>query len=99
MAAGYQVLAVNPMSVSHHRDRHAVSGAGLIGGVRRCWRTWSAPAGTTTGAAAGDSDLAEAVKALARAHLSFLKRDGYWRVSSVAGNGRSGPRPQSWEVA
>lgn len=30
--------------------------------------------------------------------LSFLKQDGHWCVSSVADNGRSGPRPQSWEV-
>jgi hypothetical protein len=30
--------------------------------------------------------------------LSFLKQDGHWRVSSVADNGRTGPRPQNWEV-
>ena len=30
--------------------------------------------------------------------LSFLKQDGRWRVSSVADNGRSGPRPQNWEA-
>ena len=30
--------------------------------------------------------------------LSFLKQDGQWRAFSVADNGRSGPRSQSWEV-
>jgi hypothetical protein len=30
--------------------------------------------------------------------LSFLKQDGRWRVSSVADNGRTGPRPEDWEV-
>jgi hypothetical protein len=30
--------------------------------------------------------------------LSFLKQDGQWRVSCVADNGRSGPRPQNWEA-
>jgi len=28
--------------------------------------------------------------------LSFLKKDGLWRVSAIADNGRSGPRPGNW---
>jgi hypothetical protein len=30
--------------------------------------------------------------------LSFLKQDGHWRVSCVADNGRTGPRPEKWEL-
>ena len=29
--------------------------------------------------------------------LSFLKQDGRWRVSAVADNGRTGPRPADWD--
>lgn len=29
--------------------------------------------------------------------LSFLKQDGHWRVSAIADNGRTGPRPEDWE--
>ena len=28
--------------------------------------------------------------------LSFLKKDGLWRISAIADNGRSGPRPMNW---
>jgi Putative lumazine-binding len=28
--------------------------------------------------------------------LSLLKQDGVWRVSNIADNGRSGPRPPDW---
>ena len=28
--------------------------------------------------------------------LTFLRQDGTWRVSAVADNGRSGPRPADW---
>jgi Transposase/Transposase IS116/IS110/IS902 family len=72
VAAGYQVFAVNPMSVSRYRDRHAVSGAKsdpgdakVLAGLVRTDRHDHRPA-------AGDSDLAEAVKVLARAHQSMI---------------------------
>lgn len=29
--------------------------------------------------------------------VSLLKQDGRWRVSAIADNGRSGPRPVGWE--
>ena len=48
LAAGYQVYAVNPLASSRYRDRHATSGAKSDRGMQRCWRTWSAPTGTTT---------------------------------------------------
>ncbi|HVV22119.1 MAG TPA: nuclear transport factor 2 family protein [Pseudonocardiaceae bacterium] len=31
--------------------------------------------------------------------LSLLKENGRWRVSAVADNGRTGPRPADWEKA
>lgn len=31
--------------------------------------------------------------------LSLLKQDGRWRVSAIADNGRTGPRPDGWERA
>jgi hypothetical protein len=31
--------------------------------------------------------------------LSFLKQDGRWRVSAIADNGRTGPRPVDWDQA
>ena len=72
MAAGYQVFAVNPLSVSRYRDRHSVSGAKsdpgdakVLAGLVRTDRHNHRPAG-------GDSDLAEAVKVLARAHQSMI---------------------------
>jgi hypothetical protein len=72
IAAGYQVYAVNPLSVSRYRDRHAVSGAKsdpgdakVLADLVRTDRHNHRPAGR-------DSDLAEAVKVLARAHQSMI---------------------------
>ena len=48
LAAGYRVFAVNPMSVSRYRDRHAVSGAKSDPGDAKVLAAWSAPAGITT---------------------------------------------------
>jgi transposase len=72
IAAGYQVSAVNPLSVSRYRDRHGVSGAKsdpgdakVLADLVRTDRHNHRPAG-------GDSDLAQAVRALARAHQSMI---------------------------
>jgi len=68
LAAGYQVFAVNPYSVSRYRDRHVTSGAKsdpgdakVLADLVRTDRDQHRPI-------AGDSQLAEAVKVLARAH-------------------------------
>jgi hypothetical protein len=47
LTAGCQVFAVNPMSVSRYRDRYSSWAQSQIRVMRRCWRTWSAPTGTT----------------------------------------------------
>ena len=48
IAAGCQVFAVNPPSVSRYWERHSVSGAKSDPGVARALATWSAPTGITT---------------------------------------------------
>jgi transposase len=72
VAAGYQVFAVNPMSVDRYRDRHTTSGAKsdpgdakVLADIVRTDRHNHRPV-------AGDSELAEGVKLLARTHQSFI---------------------------
>jgi transposase len=68
LAAGYQVFAINPLSVARYRERHTTSGAKsdpgdakVLADLVRTDRQHHRPI-------AGDSQLAEAVKVLARAH-------------------------------
>jgi transposase len=72
IAAGYQVYAINPLSVSRYRDRHALAGAKsdpgdakLLADLVRTDRHNHRPV-------AGDSDAAGAVKVLARAHQNLI---------------------------
>lgn len=72
VAAGYQVLAVNPLSVARYRQRHSTSGAKsdpgdayLLAEIARLDRHNHRPV-------AGDSELVEAVKVLARSHQSLI---------------------------
>jgi transposase len=72
VAAGYQVFAVNPMSVSRYRDRHAVSGAKSDPGDAKVLADLVRTDRHNHRPAVPDSDLAEAVKVLARAHQSMI---------------------------
>jgi len=72
VAAGYQVFAINPLSVDRYRDRHATSGAKsdpgdakVLADIVRTDRHNHRPV-------SGDSDLAEEIKLLARTHQSFI---------------------------
>jgi transposase len=72
VAAEYQVYAINPLSVDRYRDRHATSGAKsdpgdakVLADIVRTDRHNHRPV-------AGDSELAEGVKLLARTHQSFI---------------------------
>ena len=72
VAAGYQVFAINPLSVDRYRDRHSTSGAKsdpgdakILADIVRTDRRNHRPV-------AGDSELADAIKLLARAHQSFV---------------------------
>jgi hypothetical protein len=70
--AGYQVYAINPLSVSRYRDRHATSGAKsdpgdalVLADLVRTDRHQHRPI-------AADSDLAQAIKILARTHQTLI---------------------------
>lgn len=72
VAAGYQVYAINPLQVARYRERHSTSGAKsdaadahVLAELVRLDRAGHRPI-------AGDSDLAEAIKLLARAHQTLI---------------------------
>jgi transposase len=72
VAAGYQVYAVNPMSVARYRERHSTSGAKSDPGDAATLAELARTDRHHHRRVAGDSDLAEAVKVLARAHQSLV---------------------------
>ncbi len=72
VAAGYRVLAVNPMSTARYRERHSTSGAKSDPGDAWVLAELARTDGHNHRPIAGDSDLAEAVKVLARAHQSLI---------------------------
>ena len=73
IAAGYQVFAINPMSVARYRERHATSGAKsdpgdahVLAEIVRLDRAHHRPV-------AGDSEpRSRAMKLVARAHQSLI---------------------------
>jgi len=72
IAAGYQVYAINPLAASRYRERHSTSGAKsdpgdalVLAELVRTDRHNHRPV-------AGDSELAEAVKVLARAQQNLI---------------------------
>ena len=72
VAAGYQVYGINPLQVARYRERHSVSGAKsdaadahTLADMVRTDRHQLRPM-------AGDSDAAEAIKVLARAHQQLI---------------------------
>jgi transposase len=72
VAAGYEVFAINPMSVARYRERHSTSGAKsdaadahLLAEIVRLDRAHHRPV-------AGDSQDAEAIKLVARTHQSLI---------------------------
>src|SRR5690348_17560305 len=72
VAAGYQVYAVNPLAASRYRERHATSGAKSDPGDAKVLADLVRTDRHNRRQVAGDSDLAEAVKVLARAHQSAV---------------------------
>ena len=71
-AAGYEVFAINPLSAARYRQRHSTSGAKsdaddahVLAKIVRLERDHHR-------LFAGDSDLADAVKSLARAHQTAI---------------------------
>jgi hypothetical protein len=72
VAVGYRVLAVNPLSTSRYRERLSTSGAKSDPGDARVLAELARLDGHNHRPIAGDSDLAEAVKVLARAHQTMI---------------------------
>src|SRR5271157_2484749 len=71
-AAGYQVFAVNPLAVARYRERHQVSGAKSDAGDAKVLADLVRTDRHNHRALAGDSDQAEAIKVLARAHQNLI---------------------------
>ncbi len=72
IAAGYAVYAVNPLSVNRYRDRHRTSGAKSDPGDARVLADLVRTDRHLHRKVAGDSELAEGMKVLARAHQSLI---------------------------
>jgi len=85
VAAGYRVYAINPMSVARYRDRHSVSGAKSDAGDAKVLADAVRTDCHNHRPVAGDSDLAEGVKVLARAHQSLIWARG--RHTNMLRNG------------
>ena len=72
VAAGYEVLAINPLSVDRYRDRHSTSGAKSDPGDAKVLADIVRTDRHNHRRIAGDSELAEAIKLLARTHQNLV---------------------------
>ena len=72
VASGYGVHAINPLSVDRYRDRHRTSGAKSDPGDARVLADLVRTDRHLHRRVAGDSELAEAMKVLARAHQGLI---------------------------
>jgi transposase len=72
VAAGYQVVAVNPLAASRYRERHTISGAKSDRGDARMLADLVRTDRHHHRPVKGDSGLAEAVKVLARGHQQLV---------------------------
>ena len=72
VAAGYDVYAVNPLAAARYRERHGVSGAKSDRGDAKVLADLVRTDRHNHRRIAGDSELVEAIKVLARAHQSAI---------------------------
>ncbi|GAA2067965.1 IS110 family transposase [Catenulispora yoronensis] len=72
LAAGYTVLAVNPLVAARYRERRAVSGAKSDAADAHMLADMVRTDGHQLRPVAGDSDLAEAMKVVTRAHKTLI---------------------------
>jgi hypothetical protein len=72
VASGYQVYAINPMAVARYRDRHRVSGAKSDAADAKLLADLVRTDRHNHRLLDGDSDDAEAIKVLARAHQNLI---------------------------
>src|ERR687898_591046 len=80
VAAGYRVLAVNPLAVDRYRDRARVSGAKSDPGDARVLADMARTDAHQHRPVAADSELADAIKLVARSHQSAI-----WSRRRLAG--------------
>jgi hypothetical protein len=72
LSAGYEVFAINPMASARYRDRHATSGAKSDAGDAKVFADLVRTDRHNHRPIAGDTELIEAVKLLARAHRNAI---------------------------
>ncbi|MGI5286006.1 IS110 family transposase [Nonomuraea polychroma] len=72
VAAGYRVFAVNPLQASEYRRRHAVSGAKSDSGDAHVLADMVRTDSHQLRTVAGDSDQAQAVRVVTRAHKTLI---------------------------
>ncbi|WP_276615633.1 IS110 family transposase [Nonomuraea basaltis] len=72
VAAGYQVFAVNPLQAADYRKRHKVSGAKSDAADAHVLADMVRTDAHQLRAVAGDSDQAEAIKVVTRAHKTLI---------------------------
>jgi transposase len=72
VAAGYGIYAINPFALSRYRERHVSSGAKSDAGDAKALADLVRTDRHNHRRIAGDSELAESVKVLARTHQSLI---------------------------
>jgi transposase len=72
LTAGYQVYAINPLQVARYREGHGVSGAKSDPGDAHTLADMVRTDRHQLRPVAGDSDLAEAIKVVTRAHKTLI---------------------------
>jgi transposase len=72
VAAGYQVYAINPMSVARYRERHSISGAKSDPGDAKVLADLVRTDRHNHRPLAADSELQQAIRVLARSHQSLI---------------------------
>ncbi len=72
LASGYEIFAINPMSVDRYRDRHSTSGAKSDPGDAKVLADLVRTDRHNHRPVAGDTELAQEIKVLARAHQNFI---------------------------
>jgi transposase len=72
IAAGYRVFAINPASTAKYRTRHSTSGAKSDPGDAKVLADLARTDVHNHRPVAGDSELSEAIKTLARAHQGMV---------------------------
>jgi len=73
LAAGYEVYAINPMAVSRYRDRHAVARTKSDAGDAKLLADLVRTDRHLHRQVRGDSELASAIRILARAHQEAVR--------------------------